>query len=189
MPTRGKDWKRKLKNAKNDMREKHELENKHYDFLIMDAEENGDRQLADKLRAERDQAVEDRDFSITGRKRKPVIKDKALFDENKKANFKKRKGIYEWTEGGRQLAREQRVSKKKNMDSPVSAQGSLATVCRKLDRWEMGYGTEISLKKGSVVMPISEPYEWNNKKCVTVMAGQNIFKGVPVAVLRPVEDE
>jgi hypothetical protein len=53
----------------------------------------------------------------------------------------------------------------------------------------MGYGTEISLKKGSVVMPISDPYEHNNKKCVTVMAGPNIFKGVPVAVLRPVVDD
>ena len=74
--------------------------------------------------------------------------------KNKKANFKRRKGVYTWTDGGRQLAREQRVNKKKNMDSPVAAQGSLATVCREISRWEMSYGTEISLKKGSVVMPI-----------------------------------
>ena len=90
---------------------------------------------------------------------------------------------------GRQAAREMRVSKKKNMASPVAMQGALATVSRDLDRWEMGYGTEISLKKGSVVMPISEPYEYREKKCITVMAGPNVFKGVPVAVLRPVDDE
>ena len=82
-----------------------------------------------------------------------------------------------------------RVSKKKNMASPVAMQGALATVSRNLDRWEMGYGTEISLKKGSVVMPISEPYEFREKKCITVMSGPNVFKGVPVAVLRPVDDE
>jgi hypothetical protein len=48
---------------------------------------------------------------------------------------------------------------------------------------------EISLKRGSVVMPVSDPYVHNEKKCVTVMAGPNIFAGVPVATLRPVADD
>lgn len=189
MAGRGKSWKNQIKDAKKRLRETHELENADFEWRVKEAMENGDRQLADQIRAEQSQAMKDRDFRLTGKKKQPIIKDQELFDKNKKANFKIRKGVYTWTDGGRQLAREQRVNKKKNMDSPVAAQGSLATVCRKLDRWEMGYGTEISLKKGSVVMPISDPYEHNNKKCVTVMAGPNIFKGVPVAVLRPVVDD
>jgi hypothetical protein len=184
-----KIWKDKLKDAKKKVREDHELITQGFDIREEQAREDGDTNEVRKIHAERDEAIRERDFQITGKKKKPVIKDQELFDKNKKANFKRRKGVYTWTEGGRQLACEQRVNKKKNMDSPVAAQGSLATVCRKLDRWEMGYGTEISLKKGSVVMPISDPYVHNNKKCVTVMAGPNIFKGVPVAVLRPVVDD
>jgi hypothetical protein len=38
-------------------------------------------------------------------------------------------------------------------------------------------------------MPMSDTYVHREKMCVTVMAGPNIFKGVPVAVLRPIEDE
>jgi hypothetical protein len=184
-----KSWKNKLKDAKKKVREDHEIITQGFDLRIAEAKDACDWDEVCKINDERAEAIRERDFQITGKKRKPVIKDQELFDKNKKANFKIRKGVYTWSDGGRQLAREQRVNKKKNMDSPVAAQGSLATVCRKLDRWEMGYGTEISLKKGSVVMPISDPYEHNNKKCVTVMAGPNIFKGVPVAVLRPVVDD
>jgi hypothetical protein len=185
----GKIWKDKLKDAKKKVREDLELITKGFDLRVSDAREAGDHDEIRKIEAERAETINARDFQITGKKKKPVIKDQELFDKNKKANFKIRKGVYTWTEGGRQLAREQRVNKKKNMDSPVAAQGSLATVCRDISRWEMPYGTEISLKKGSVVMPISDPYVHNEKKCVTVMAGPNIFKGVPVAVLRPVVDD
>jgi hypothetical protein len=185
----GKIWKDKLKDVKKQVREDHELITQGFDIRIEEARENGDSDLIRRIQDEQTQTISDRDFQITGKKRKPVIKDPALFEEHKRANFKIRKGVYTWTDGGRQLAREQRVNKKKNMDSPVAAQGSLATVCREISRWEMSYGTEISLKKGSVVMPISDSYVHNEKKCVTVMAGPNIFKGVPVAVLRPVSDD
>ena len=189
MAGRGKSWKNKLKDAKKKVREDHELITQGFDIRKAQAQEAGDTNELRKIEAERDEAIRERDFQITGKKQKPIIKDQELFDKNKKANFKRRKGVYTWAEGGRQLAREQRVTKKKNMDSPVAAQGSLATVCREISRWEMKYGTEISLKKGAVVMPISESYIHNEKKCVTVMAGPNIFKGVPVAVLRPVVDD
>ena len=184
-----KIWKNTLKEAKKHVKEANILESDLFEARVKEAVENDDMELADQIRAEQSKAMKDRDFQVTGKKRTPVIKDQELYDKNKKANFKIRKGVYTWAEGGRNAAREQRLTKKKNMDSPVSSQGALATVSRHLDRWEMGYGTEISLKKGSVVMPISEPYEHNNKKCVTVMAGAKVFKGVPVAVLRPVDDE
>ena len=184
-----KSWKNKLTDAKKKVREDHELIGQEFDLRVALAKEDENWDEVRKIEDERAEAIRERDFQITGKKKKPVIKDQELFDKNKKANFKRRKGMYTWTDGGRQLAREQRVSKKKNMDSPVAAQGSLATVCREISRWEMSYGTEISLKKGSVVMPISDSYVHNEKKCVTVMAGPNIFKGVPVAVLRPVVDD
>jgi hypothetical protein len=184
-----KSWKNKLDDAKKKVREDHELIGQEFDLRVALAKEDENWDEVRKIEDERAEAIRERDFQITGKKKKPVIKDQELFDKNKKANFKRRKGVYTWTDGGRQLAREQRVNKKKNMDSPVAAQGSLATVCREISRWEMSYGTEISLKKGSVVMPISDSYVHNEKKCVTVMAGPNIFKGVPVAVLRPVVDD
>jgi hypothetical protein len=183
-----KMWKDKLKDAKKKVREDHELITQGFDIRKEKALEDGDMAEVRKIDEERNAAIREREFQLNGKK-KPVIKDQELFNKNKKANFKIRKGVYTWTDGGRQLAREQRVNKKKNMDSPVAAQGSLATVCRDISRWEMSYGTEISLKKGSVVMPISDSYEHNEKKCVTVMSGPNIFKGVPVAVLRPVVDD
>ena len=184
----GKIWKDKLKDAKKQVREDHELITQEFDIRAEEAREAGDSDELRKIDQERGEAIRARDFQVSGQKRSPVIKDPDLYAENKKANFKKRKGIYEWAEGGRLLAREQRVSKKKNMDSPVAAQGSLATVCRDISRWEMK-NAEISLKRGSVVMPVSDPYVHNEKKCVTVMAGPNIFAGVPVATLRPVVDD
>ena len=183
-----KMWKDKLKDAKKKVREDHELITQGFDIRKEKALEDGDMDEVRKIELERAEAIRERDFQITGKKQKPIIKDPDLYAENKKANFRKRKGIYEWADGGRLLAREQRVSKKKNMDSPVAAQGSLATVCRNISRWEMK-NAEISLKRGSVVMPVSDPYVHNEKKCVTVMAGPNIFAGVPVATLRPVVDD
>jgi hypothetical protein len=182
-------WKAKLKEAKERVKAANILESDLFEARVKEAAELGDMQLADQIRAEQSQAMKDRDFKVTGKKKAPVIKDQELFDKNKKANFKRRKGVYTWADGGREAARGQRLNKKKNIDSPVGAQGALATVSRDLSRWEMSYGTEISLKKGSVVMPISETYEHSGKKCITVMSGPNVFKGVPVAVLRPVEDD
>jgi hypothetical protein len=182
-------WKAKLKEAKDRVKASNVLESDLFEARVKEAMEAGLHGLADQIRAEQSKAMKDRDFKVTGKKSKPIIKDQELFDKNKKANFKRRKGVYTWADGGRDAARSQRLNKKKNIDSPVGAQGALATVSRELSRWEMSYGTEISLKKGSVVMPISETYEHSGKKCITVMSGPNVFKGVPVAVLRPVEDD
>ena len=182
-------WKNKLKEAKKFVKAAHELEDDMFSARRSEAIANNDQASLDQISAEEDTAKAERDFKVDGKAAKKDITDPELLDKFKKANFNKRKGVYTWADGGRQAAREMRVSKKKNMASPVAMQGALATVSRNLDRWEMGYGTEISLKKGSVVMPISEPYEFHDKKCITVMSGPNVFKGVPVAVLRPVDDE
>ena len=184
-----KAWKNKLKEAKKKIKTINELENETFELRLKEANELGDRELYDKIVAEQNEAQKERDFKVTGKKQKPEIRDQELYDANKKANFKRRRRLYQWADGGREAARSMRVNKKKNVDSPVATTGSLATVSRDLDRWEMGYGTEISLKKGSVVMPVSDTYIHREKKCVTVMAGANMFKGVPVAVLRPFEDE
>ena len=182
-------WKNKLKEAKKVVKASNELEDDTFAARITEAQREGNRDLADQIVKEQADAHKERNFKVDGKSKKKDITDPELLKKFKKANFNKRKGVYTWADGGRQAAREMRVSKKKNMASPVAMQGALATVSRNLDRWEMGYGTEISLKKGSVVMPISEPYEFHDKKCITVMSGPNVFKGVPVAVLRPVDDE
>jgi hypothetical protein len=184
-----KVWKEKLKVAKKKIQATDVLENEVFELRVKEAVEAGDTQLADQIRAEQSKAMKERDFKVTGKKKTPEIKDQELYELNKKSNYKKRKGIYQWAEGGRDAARAMRLNKKKNMDSPVSSTGSLATVSRDLDRWEMAYGTEISLKKGSVVLPVSDTYIHREKKCVTVMAGAQMFKGVPVAVLRPVDED
>tara|TARA_X000001036_G_C20372324_1_gene681068 strand:- start:130 stop:693 length:564 start_codon:yes stop_codon:yes gene_type:complete len=182
-------WKNKLKEAKKFVKAAHELEDDMFSARYDEAIANNDRDAVDQIVQEQADAHKERNFKVDGKSKKKDITDPELLKKFKKANFNKRKGVYTWADGGRQAAREMRVSKKKNMASPVAMQGALATVSRNLDRWEMGYGTEISLKKGSVVMPISEPYEFHDKKCITVMSGPNVFKGVPVAVLRPVDDE
>ena len=182
-------WKNKLKEAKKAVKVAHELEDDTFAARIAEAHREGNADLADQIIQEQADAHKERDFKVDGKRKKKDITDPELLQKFKKANFNKRKGVYTWADGGRQAAREMRVSKKKNMASPVAMQGALATVSRNLDRWEMGYGTEISLKKGSVVMPISETYVFREKKCITVMSGPNVFKGVPVAVLRPVDDD
>ena len=182
-------WKNKLKEAKKFVKAAHELEDDMFSARRSEAIANNDQASLDQISAEEDAAKAERDFKVDGKYAKKDITDPELLQKFKKANFNKRKGVYTWADGGRQAAKEMRVSKKKNMASPVAMEGALATVSRNLDRWELGYGTEISLKKGSVVMPISEPYVFREKKCITVMSGPNVFKGVPVAVLRPVDDE
>ena len=182
-------WKNKLKEAKKFVKAANELEDDMFTARRSEAQHNNDQAALDQIIAEQDAANAARNFKLDGKTKKKDITDPELLDKFKKANFNKRKGVYTWADGGRQAAKEMRVSKKKNMASPVAMQGALATVSRKLERWELGYGTEISLQKGSVVMPISEPYVYREKKCITVMSGPNVFKGVPVAVLRPVDDE
>jgi hypothetical protein len=184
-----KIWKDTLKSAKKHVKAANVLVDDLFEARVKEAAEAGDVQLADQIRKEQNQALQDRDFKVDGKEASKKITDPELLDKFKKANFNRRKGVYTWADGGREAARSQRLSKKKNMASPVATQGALATVSRHIDRWEMAYGTEISLKKGSVVMPISEPYEHREKKCITVMAGPNVFKGVPVAVLRPVDED
>ena len=139
-------WKNKLKEAKKFVKAAHELEDDMFSARYDEAIANNDRVAVDQIAAEQAAAKAERDFKVDGKKRKPEIIDQELFDKNKKSNFKKRKGIYEWAEGGRKAAQEMRVSKKKNIASPVATEGALAVVSRKLDRWELGYGTEISLK-------------------------------------------
>ena len=118
-----KSWKKKLKDAKKKVREDHELITQEFDIRKAQAQEAGDTEELRKIEAERDEAIRERDFQITGKKRKPVIKDQELFDANKKANFKKRKGLYTWSEGGRQLARPQAQREPR---SPPAAQLALA---------------------------------------------------------------
>lgn len=182
-------WKSKLKEAKKFVKSANQLEDDMFEARASEAIANNDQAALDQVNAEREAAKAERNFKVDGKQASKEITDPDLLDKFKKANFKRRKGVYTWAAGGREAARAQRLSKKKNMASPVATQGALATVSRHVDRWEMGYGTDISLKKGSVVMPISEPYEYRDKKCITVMAGANVFKGVPVAVLRPVDED
>ena len=182
-------WKNKLKEAKKFLKNTYELEDEAFEARAHEAIANNDQAALDQVHAEQQAALAARKFKVDGKRKKKDITDPELLQKFKKANVNKRKGRYTWAEGGREAAKDMRVSKKKNMASPVGTEGALATVSRDLNRWEMGYGTEVSLKKGSVVMPISEPYIFHEKKCITVMSGPNVFKGVPVAVLRPVDDD
>ena len=184
-----KSWKGKIRDAKRQVRANQETVKKEIEQRLKEARAAEDWDMVHELQNELSRSIHDREFQITGMKKRPKISDPVLYESNRRNNAKKRGPGRNWAPGGKELAREQRATKKKNIDSPVSAQGSLATVSRDVDRWEMSYGTQISLLKGSVVMPMSDTYMHREKMCVTVMAGANIFKGVPVAVLRPIEDE
>ena len=184
-----KSWKGKLRDAKRKLRADQETAKQDFERRLTEARKAENWDLVKEIQDEEGRSIRARDFQITGQKKRPVVTDSKLYEENRLSNSGRRRNACEWAPGGREAASEQRVTKKKNIDSPVSAQGSLATVSRDVDRWEMSYGTQISLLKGSVVMPMSDTYVHREKMCVTVMAGPNIFKGVPVAVLRPIEDE
>ena len=86
------------------------------------------------------------------------------------------------------MARQNRMKKAAHVvESPVGVMGALATVSRDITRWELAYGSEVGVKKGAVVMPVSDTYIYRDKKCITVLLDGRQFKGVPVACLRPID--
>ena len=187
-----KAWKQKLRAAKDSIHRRNEQEDFDHQVQVERALEAGDEELVLKLNAEHDALVEEREIKVTGKKKKPVIKDQELFDKNKKANFKRRRRHYDWADGGRELARDMRVGRKRSMESPVAQLGTLATVSRNIDRFEFGYdGAERTLRRGEIVMPIGDVYfsAYGDKKVVDVMCGSQIFKGLPIACLRPVAED
>jgi hypothetical protein len=184
-------WKQKLKLAKTQVSTRQEQEAFEYQERLHRAQEAGDADLVHKIQSEWEESIREREIQVTGKKRKPVIKDQELFDKNKKANFKRRKGVYTWADGGREEARTMRTTRKRSMESPVAELGTLATVSRNIDRFEFGYdGAVRGLRKGEVVMPIGDVYfsSYGDKKVVDVMCGSQIFKGLPIATLRPVDE-
>ena len=75
-----KMWRDKLKDAKKKVREDHELITQGFDIRAEEAREAGDMDEVRKIEEERAEAIRERDFQITGKKQKPIIKDQELFD-------------------------------------------------------------------------------------------------------------
>jgi hypothetical protein len=92
-----------------------------------------------------------------------------------------------WTEGGRDLVK---GITKKDPQFHVAAEGNLAKCNRDIGRWETDapYGNARGVKRGEILMIISEHYEGNSGKMVVdVMVGADIVRGVPALAMRPLE--
>lgn len=93
----------------------------------------------------------------------------------------------EWVSGGREMVP---GMSKRGKEFFAAASGNLVKVSRDITRWETdnAYGNTRGVKKGEIVMVISDHRTGsNNKSVVDVMVGPDIVKGVPAAVLRPLE--
>jgi hypothetical protein len=184
-------WKQKLRAAKDLIHRRNEQELFDYHAGVERAQLEGDHELVRQLNEEYAAAQQEREIEVTGKAKKPEIVDTELYEKNKKSNRKRRTRQYDWADGGREMARAMRVSRKRSMESPVAQLGTLAIVSRDIDRFEFGYdGAERTLRKGEVVMPIGDVYfsPFGDKKVVDVMSGSQIFKGLPIGTLRPVDE-
>jgi len=93
----------------------------------------------------------------------------------------------QWVDGGRDLV--PGISKK-GKEFFAAASGNLVKCSRDITRWETdnAYGNVRGVKKGEILMVISDHYTGsNNKSVVDVMVGPDIVKGVPAGALRPLE--
>ena len=92
-----------------------------------------------------------------------------------------------WVDGGRDMV--PGLSKKGN-EFFVAAEGNLAKCNRDIGRWDTDspYDNARGVKRGEILMIISENYEGNSgKQVVDVMVGADIIRGVPALALRPLE--
>ena len=93
----------------------------------------------------------------------------------------------EWVDGGCDMV--PGISKK-GKEFFAAASGNLSKVSRDVTRWETDnpYCNARGVKRGEIVMVISDHRTGsNNKSVVDVMVGPDIVKGVPAAVLRPLD--
>ena len=186
------NWKEKLHEAKKHIELRHHLEieplQDELEYLRKEsAEDHADRIL--ELQTEIATLSEDRSFQITGKKQKPEIVNEEAYKELRGNNIDRKRGrAIQWASDGHKIARAARTCRKKNLEAPAATVGALATVSRDIDRFEMdSYGcAPRGIRRGEVVMPVGEVYFRGDKKVVDVMAGADIFKGVPIATLRPV---
>ncbi len=181
-----KSRKQVIKAAKQNIKDKHDAEDFEWQKRMEEAETVTE---FEQLKKEWELVVESRNFDADRRKTERVIIDSEAYNRHKRVNRGvRRKTSIQWAEGGRELAYQNRRKKAShNVESPVGVVGALATVSRDISRWELAYGSEVGIKKGAVVMPVSDTYLHRDKKCITVLLDGRQFKGVPVACLRPIE--
>jgi hypothetical protein len=185
-------WKEKLHEAKKRIELRHQLEiepmEDELEYLRKDdSEDHSDRIF--ELQTDIARRAEDQSFKITGKKQGPEIVNEEAYNELRGSNVARKRGrTIQWAANGHKIARAARTCRKKNLEAPAATIGALATVSRDIDRFEMdSYGNAPrGIRRGEVVMPVGDIYFRGDKKVVDVMAGANIFKGIPIATLRPV---
>jgi hypothetical protein len=106
--------------------------------------------------------------------------------KNDGRNKRKKCGVV-WTEEGQSYIPTSENTHT-HVDPSLASEGVLSTISRDISRWEMK-DANISLKRGAMIMIISEEYEHRDKACVTVMCDGRVFGGVPIKVLRPMSEE
>ena len=92
-----------------------------------------------------------------------------------------------WVDGGRDMV--PGISRR-GKEFFAAAEGNLVKCNREISRWETAnaYDNVRGIKKGEILMVISEHYMGDNKKeVVDVMVGPDIVKGIPAGALRPLE--
>jgi len=105
--------------------------------------------------------------------------------QNNGRHRRKKRGVV-WTEEGQSYtptSKDTCIA----IDPTISSEGVLSTVSRSISRWEMK-GAQASIKRGALVMVVSEEYEHQTKACVTVMCDGRVFAGVPLKALRPMSE-
>jgi len=121
--------------------------------------------------------------------RKGQLKDARLAARQAKrdAGQSTTKRRIQWVDGGRDLV--PGISRR-GKEFFAAAEGNLVKSNRDVGRWETAnpYDNVRGVKKGEIIMVISEHYMGDNKKeVVDVMVGPDIVKGVPAGALRPLE--
>ncbi|MBK26080.1 MAG: hypothetical protein CME70_18935 [Halobacteriovorax sp.] len=126
-------------------------------------------------------------FDIAEKKRSEKLAAKAELRKAKVEATGTHRRTIQWAQGGRAMV--PGASGKKMQFAQVLEAG-LAKVSREISRWEMGsYGAPRGLRKGEIVMIISETYQTSNKWVVDVMVGPDVIKGVPAKALRNTTEE
>ena len=121
--------------------------------------------------------------------RKGQLKDARMAARvaKREAGLSTTKRRIQWAEGGRAMV--PGISGR-GKEFFAAAEGNLVKCNREISRWETAdpYDNVRGIKKGEIIMVISEHYMADNKKeVVDVMVGPDIVKGVPAGALRPLE--
>ncbi len=169
--------------AREDKARRARLEHERLTLAIEEAETDEEREAAGQALTDYYQAQEEEAEKKNQLKEAKAAARAAKMEAGRSVRGRR----IEWVEGGRDMV--PGISKK-GKEFFAAASGNLVKCSRDITRWDTDdpYVNGRGVKKGEIVMVISDHRMGHNKKSVVdVMVGPDIVKGVPAAVLRPLE--